>query len=181
VHPPRSSSQLSPRRWSPRTFAVDSRIILDVARTPRFLLAPSFSPPCSTQFASPPGAVVLSSLLEPVRLLLLAATSVLHFPPLSSYQFASYFWRPRVCTVFPPPCSYQFASYFWRQRVCSISLLLARTSSPPTSGGQECAPFSLLLARTSSPPTSGGKECACPTSSIGCPWFLQRRSLASQS
>ena len=43
---------------------------------------------------------------------------------------------------FSPPCSYQFASYFWQQRVCPSSLLLARTSSPPTSGGQECAPFS---------------------------------------
>jgi hypothetical protein len=172
MHPPRSSSQLSPRRWSPRTFAVDSRIILDVTRTPRFLLSPSFSPPV---------AVVLSSLLELVHLLLLAATSVLRFLPPSSYQFASYFWQPKVCTVFPPPCSYQFASYFWQQRVCSISLLLSRTSSPPTFGGQECAPFSLLLARTSSPPTSGGKECACSTSSIGCPWFLQQRSLASQS
>ena len=160
----RSSSQLFPRRWSSRTFAVESRIILEVARTPRFLLAPSFSPP---------GAVVLSSLLEPVRLLLLAATSVLHFPPLSSYQFASYFWRPRVCTVFPPPCSYQFASYFWQQRVCSISLLLARTSLPPTSGGQECATFFLLLSSTSSSPTSGDKECACSTFAIiDYSWFL---------
>jgi hypothetical protein len=109
VHPPRSSSQLSPRHWSPRTFTIESRIILDVVMTPPFLRAPSFSPP---------GAVVLSSLLEPVRLLLLAATSVLHFPPPSSYQFASYFWQPRVCTVFPPPCLFQFASYFWGQGVC---------------------------------------------------------------
>ena len=141
VHPPRSSSQLSLRRWSPRTFAVDSRIILDVARTPRFLLAPSFSPPCSTQFASPPGAVVLSSLLEPVRLLLLAATSVLHFPPLSSYQFASYFWRPRVCTVFPPPCSYQFASYFWGQGVCMSNFLHWLSMVSPTT----VAGFSVMI------------------------------------